>query len=177
MSLSPAISFDVSTITTRLRSSESTRAHSRSIVVLPTPGRPEQADRLAAAQHVEQNVDRAVDGAPDAAGEPDDLSGAITNRADAMQRLLDAGAIVGAEGRDARADVRDVLVRYRRLGEIREIVLEASLGRTPEIEHDFDDLFDVVETDERLPDREREDVEELGELPTWGNGMNSDRQY
>ena len=40
MSLSPAISLDVSTMTTRLRSSESTRAHSRSIVVLPTPGRP-----------------------------------------------------------------------------------------------------------------------------------------
>ena len=37
---SPAISFDVSTMTTRLRSSLKTRAHSRSIVVLPTPGRP-----------------------------------------------------------------------------------------------------------------------------------------
>src|SRR5512132_2572894 len=41
MSPSPAISFDVSTTTTRLfRSSARTRATSRSIVVLPTPGRP-----------------------------------------------------------------------------------------------------------------------------------------
>ncbi len=41
MSPSPAISFDVSTTTTRLpRSSARTRAASRSIVVLPMPGRP-----------------------------------------------------------------------------------------------------------------------------------------
>ncbi len=41
MSPSPAISFEVSTMTTRLfSSSASTRAISRSIVVLPTPGRP-----------------------------------------------------------------------------------------------------------------------------------------
>ena len=41
MSPSPAISFEVSTMTTRLfMSSASTRATSRSIVVLPTPGRP-----------------------------------------------------------------------------------------------------------------------------------------
>ena len=177
MSLSPAISFDVSTMTTRLRSSESMRAHSRSIVVFPTPGRPEQADRLAAAQHVEQNVDRSVDRAPDAAREADDLSGAIANRADAMQRLLDAGAIVRAERRDARADVRDVFVRHRRIGKIREVVFESRLGRTPEIEHDFDDVFEVAETDERLPDREGEDVEELGEFPTRGDGWDSNGQY
>ena len=41
MSPSPAISLEVSTTTTRLRcSSASTRAASRSIVVLPMPGRP-----------------------------------------------------------------------------------------------------------------------------------------
>ena len=137
----------------------------------------QQANRFAAAQDVEQDVDRAVNGAADAAGEPDDLSGAIANRADPMQRLLDAGAIVRAERRNARADVSDVFVRYRRVGEIREVVLEARLGRTPEIEHDFDDVFDVGETDERLPDGEWEDVEELGEFPARGNGLGSNRQY
>ena len=41
MSPSPAISFDVSTTTTRLENSEArTRAASRNIVVFPTPGRP-----------------------------------------------------------------------------------------------------------------------------------------
>ena len=161
MSLSPAISFDVSTITTRLRSSESTRAHSRSIVVLPTPGRPSKHIDLPLRKHVEQNVDRAVHRASDAAGQTDDLPGAIANRADAVERLLDAGAIVGAERRDARADVRDIFVAYRRLGEIDKIVLETGLGRTPEIEHDLNDIFDVVEPDKRLPYREWEDVEEL----------------
>ena len=123
------------------------------------------------------DVDRSVDGASDAARQPDDLAGAIADRADAMQRLLDAGAVVGAERRDARADVRDIFVRDRRVGKIREVVFETRLGRTPEIEHDFDDIFDVVETDERLPDREGEDVEELGELPARGDGWGSNRQY
>ena len=110
---SPAISFDVSTMTTRLRSSASTRAHSRSIVVLPTPGRPEQADRLAAADHVEDDVDRAVHRAADAARQADDPAGAIADRADAVQRLLDAGPVVGAERREPRSDVRDIFRRHR----------------------------------------------------------------
>ena len=120
-----------------------------------------------------------VAGHPTGGGNPDwaRANPIPTRHAWAVQRLLDAGAIIRAKRRDARADVRNVFVTYRRIGEIRKIVLEASLGRTPEIEHDFDDLFGVIETDERLPNREWEDVEELGELPTWGNGMNSDRQY
>ena len=61
----------------------------------------------------------------------------------------------------------------RRIGKIREVVFEARLGRPPEIEHDFDDIFEVVEPDERLPNREGEDVEELGEFPTRGDGMDS----
>ena len=93
-----------------------------------------------------------------------------------MKRLLDAGAVVGAERRDARADVRDVFVRYRRIGKIRKVMLETSLGRTPQVEHDFDNLFDVMETDERLSDCKGEDVEELGEFPTWRNRLNPDRQ-
>ncbi len=73
--------------------------------------------------------------------------------------------------------MRDVFVAYRRVGEILEIALKARFGRPPEIEHHFDDIFDVVETDERLPYREWEDVEELREFPTRGNVMNSNRQY
>jgi len=57
--------------------------------------------------------------------------------------------------------VRDILVTYGRLGKILEIVLETRLGRPPEVEHHFDDLFKVVETDQRLPYREGEDIEEL----------------
>src|SRR5215472_2600254 len=108
ISLSPAISFDVSTMTTRLRSSERMRAHSRNIVVLPTPGRP--------SKHIEQDVDRAVHGTAHAARETDDLSLPIANRANTMQRLLDAGTVVRAERRDTRADMGDIFVRNRRFG-------------------------------------------------------------
>jgi hypothetical protein len=68
-------------------------------------------------------------------------------------------------------------VAHRGVREIFEVVLEASFGRPPEIEHHFDDIFDVVETDERLPYREWENVEELREFPTRGNVLNSNRQY
>jgi hypothetical protein len=50
-----------------------------------------------------------------------------------------------------RTNVSDVFVRNGRLGQIRKVVFETSFGRTPEVEHDFDDVFDVDETDERLP--------------------------
>ena len=64
MSPSPAISFEVSTTTTRLPSSSaSTRAASRSIVVLPTPGRPSSRIDSPRLDHVAQDVERAEDGA------------------------------------------------------------------------------------------------------------------
>ncbi len=156
------------------------REHARTLAQhrrLADAGPSQQADRLTAAQNVEQNVDRSVNRATDAASEPDDLSGTVADGADTMQGLFDAGPIIGAERRYARADVRDVFVTDRRFGQVVKVVFETRLGRPPQIEDDFNDLFDVVETDERLPNREGEDVQELGEFPTWGNGMNSDRQY
>jgi hypothetical protein len=85
----------------------------------------------------------------------------IANRTDAMQCLLDTSPIIGAELRDTRAHVPDVFVRHRRFGEITKIVRKSSLGRTPEIQDDFDDVFEIVESHERLSDGEWEDVEEL----------------
>ena len=75
MSPSPAISFDVSTMTTRLpRSSASTRAASRSIVVLPMPGRPMiridfPVSTMSSMISIVPNTAR-----PIAAGQPDDLA-------------------------------------------------------------------------------------------------------
>jgi hypothetical protein len=73
--------------------------------------------------------------------------------------------------------VGHVFVAYRSVREILEVVFEARFRRAPEIEHDFDDVFDMMEADERLPNREWEDVEQLREFPTWGNFMSSNRQY
>ena len=118
----------------------------------------EQADRFPAADHVEDDVDRAVDRTADAARQPNDAAGAIANRADAMQRLLDARAVVAAERRESRGDVRDVFSRDRRVSEKDEVVIEPRLGRTPQVEDDFDDAVEIRETDERLAEREGEDV-------------------
>ena len=109
MSPSPAISFDVSTTTTRLpRSSASTRAASRSIVVLPMPGPAHDQDRLPGLDEVVDDLDRAVDGAPDPARQPDDLAAPVADRADPVERPLDAGPVVVAERADVVDDVGDV---------------------------------------------------------------------
>ncbi|HEY1653955.1 MAG TPA: hypothetical protein VGF86_02445 [Candidatus Tumulicola sp.] len=55
----------------------------------------------------------------------------------------------------------DVLVRYGRIREVREIVFETRFRGPSEVEHNFDHVFDVSESDERLPDGEGKDVEEL----------------
>jgi hypothetical protein len=60
-------------------------------------------DRFPGLHEVRDDLDRAVDGPPDAAREPDDLAVAVADRADAVERALDAGPVVVAE----RADVVD----------------------------------------------------------------------
>jgi len=88
----------------------------------------EQTDRFAAADHVEDDVDRAVDRAPDAARQADDRTGAIADRADAVQRLLDPGPVVAAERREVRDDRVEIVVRHRVVGQEDEVVFEARFG-------------------------------------------------
>jgi hypothetical protein len=49
-------------------------------------------------------------------------------------------------------------MRYGYVGEITKIVLESCLGRTPKIEHDFNNLFEVCKAYKRLPYLEGEDI-------------------
>ena len=95
-------------MTTRLVSARM-RAASRSMVVLPTPGRPRSRMLLPRLDDVLDDVDRAVDRPADAAGQADDVPAAVADGGDAVQRALDAGAVVGVELADARDDVVDVL--------------------------------------------------------------------
>ena len=101
-------------MTTRLRGrsgalpSASTRATSRSIVVLPTPGRPSEQDALAGLDDVLDDVDRAVDRAAHAARQAHDVPAPVANGGDAVQRALHAGAIVRVELADARHHQIDV---------------------------------------------------------------------
>jgi hypothetical protein len=57
--------------------------------------------------------------------------------------------------------VREILVRHRGIAEKDEVVRETRLGESTEVEHDLDEGFEVREPDEPLPDRKREDIEEL----------------
>ena len=59
----------------------------------------EQQNALPDLDEVADDRDRAEHGAADAAGQADDAPGAVANRRDAVQRPLDAGAVVVAEMR------------------------------------------------------------------------------
>ncbi len=65
--------------------------------------------------------------------------------------------------------MRDIFRRDGVIGQEDEIVREARFRRAAEIEHDFDHGLELREPDERLTDREREDIEELGQFPVVGD--------
>ena len=97
-------------------------------------------DRLPALDEVVDNLDRAVDGPPDPAGQPDDLAVPVADGADPMQRPLDPGAIVVAERADVLDDIGDVGLVDLAIEEDHLAVREAGLRTAPEIEHDLDQV-------------------------------------
>src|SRR5215204_5583938 len=64
---------------------------------LADAGLAEEEDALATQDQVFDDPDGSVDGAADTAGEADDLPAAVADAADAMERALDARAVVIAE--------------------------------------------------------------------------------
>ena len=86
------------------------------------------------------DVDRAVDGAPDAAGQADHIALAVADGRDAMQRALDAGAVVLAE-------IAHVLDHHLQVGQ-RDLVLaqhhlavaKARLRQAAQVHHDFEQV-------------------------------------
>ncbi len=59
----------------------------------------------------------------------------------------------------------EILEPHVRVRQIDEIVGEAGFRLPPEIQDDFDERIQVRKPDERLPDRERKNVEESGQFP------------
>jgi hypothetical protein len=57
--------------------------------------------------------------------------------------------------------MRDILVRYGSVDQIREVVFETRFRGASQVEHDLDDLIEVAETNQCLADCERKNVEEL----------------
>ena len=98
-------------------------------------------DALARLDQVLDDLDRAEHGAADAAGQADDLAAAIADGADAVQRALDAGAVVVAERADVVDDVLDVLLGHLALEQhLLAAAAEARLGRAAEVHDDLDQV-------------------------------------
>src|SRR5689334_21134393 len=94
-----------------------------------------------------------------------------------MQRSFDAGAVVRAKCREARADVDDLLARHRRLRVFDEIVFEARFGRPPKIEHNLNHAFEIEQANKRLPYGKRKNIEELSQLPIGSHRFRFNCQY
>ena len=76
---------------------------------LADAGLAQQQQALAGFDQVLDDIDGAVDGATDAAGEPDDMPAAVADGGDAVQGAFEPGAVIGVQIADARYDVVDLL--------------------------------------------------------------------
>ena len=110
------------------------------------------------------DVYRAVDGAADATREADDLAYAVAYGRDAMQRALDACAIVAREAPDAALDILQVFGRDRAVVEVESFAGVTRFGLTAEVEHDFDERLDAPLAVERLADVRRQDHQQEVEV-------------
>ncbi len=139
MSPSPAISLEVSTTTTRLPSSSaSTRATSRSIVVLPTPGRPRRRIDSPASITSRRMSTVPIDGPAHPAGEADHVADPVADGGDAVERALDAGAVVLAEAADPLDHVGQILAGDRHARDVLAALGEPHLGHPAQVEDDLD---------------------------------------
>ncbi len=138
-------------MTTRLVSAN-TRAASRSIVVLPTAGRPSSRTARAGFDEVLDDRDRAKDGPTDAARQPDDLAHPIADRGNPVQRARDAGAVVRIEFADAVHDPVDVFP-----GDLAVAQDDFSIGiarrrHSPQVQNDLEQVIAPVHCVHRRPD-------------------------
>src|SRR5581483_10158061 len=123
-----------------------------------------QQDAFARLDHVADDVDGAVDGAAHAAGEADDFAYAVAYGRDAVQRALDAGAVVAREATDAALDVLQVFAGDDRVVEVEGFAGVARFGLATEVEDDFDERLDAPLSVERLADVWRQDHQQEVEV-------------
>src|SRR5262249_52110910 len=100
-------------------------------------GLAQQEDALSALYQVVDDGDGAVHGTADAAGEADDGAATVADAGDAVQRALDAGAIVVAELADVGDDVIEVGLGHF---DVAEHHLPAGIARLRKAAQIHDDL-------------------------------------
>src|SRR4029078_365000 len=110
------------------------------------------------------HADGAVHGAADAAGEPDNLAPAIADETDAVQRALDAGAVVIAEIADVVDHELQVVFGDLFMAEHHFAAGGAGLGQPAEVHHDLKQVGAAFGRAQRLDDARRESIEQQVEV-------------
>jgi hypothetical protein len=105
---------------------------------LADAGAAEEQDVASALEEVADGVDGAGDGAADPQGEPDDVALAVADRRDAVEGPLDAGAVVGPEGAQAREHPVELGAADGVAAELERVADQPDLGQAPEIEDELD---------------------------------------
>ena len=113
-------------------------------------------DRLPGLDEVRDDLDRPVHGTTDAAGQADDLAVAVADRADAVERALDAGAVVVAERADVVDDEGDVGLDDLALEQADLGIREAALGPSTEVHDDLDQLLAIRQRVDGVDDLRRQ---------------------
>ena len=143
------------------------REHARGLAQhrgLADAGATHDQDRLPGLDEVRDDLDGAVHGPADAAGQPDDLAAAVADRADAMERPLDPRAVVVPEQPDVLDDERDVGVDDLALEQHHLGVRESALRAPTEVHHDLDERLALLERVDGVDDLGRQGREQRVEV-------------
>ncbi len=107
---------------------------------LADAGRAEQEDRLAADDHVLDDVDGPRHRPTDAAGQADDGAFAVADGADPVERALDPRSVVVTKETDVLGDVVDLGIADICGVEDRFAVGEPRFGFTAEVQHNLEEI-------------------------------------
>src|SRR5450830_530666 len=102
-------------------------------------------DARAFLDEVFDDLDLAVQGAPDPARQSDHVVVPVPDGGNAMQRLLDSAAVVAVEFSNFSNDRVDVSLCHPALAKGNEVEFEPSFRDTSEVQHDLDELVESVD--------------------------------
>ena len=125
---------------------------------LADPGTPEKQHRLAAVDHVAQDVNRAEKRPPDPARQTHKGAGAVAYGRDAVQGALDAGAVVLSEGADVSRDMVQVLTHDLGLRQRFLVIREPRLRKAAQVEDDLQQVLPLRVALQSQPDTHGHDV-------------------
>mmetsp|Transcript_2519 Transcript_2519/g.5651 ORF Transcript_2519/g.5651 Transcript_2519/m.5651 type:complete len:500 (+) Transcript_2519:372-1871(+) len=126
----------------------------------------QEQDGLRGPQQVRHHVDVARHGAPHAARQPHDLAPAVADARDAVQRALDAGAVVAAElAHGGLRGVQVVLVDGRRAQAlVAQLAREARLGAPAEVQDHLQERVAVLVGHQDVAHVSREHIDDHVEV-------------